>query len=82
MRRAVMPAGMIRRRSPWSPKRVTRVPARTGPMAYPMLPPTTKYEVNRPRFDAVQSRETMESAEGWNHAWPRAETAEQRISRR
>ena len=52
-------AGMTRKRSPGSPSHQTRAPASTGPMAYPRLPPTTKYEVICPRFSLVQSRLTM-----------------------
>ena len=65
-------AGMTRKRSPGSPSHQTRTPARTGPMAYPKLPPTTKYEVILPRFSLVQSRLTMLRAVGWKQACPSA----------
>ena len=65
-------AGKMRKRSPGSPSQKTRTPARTGPIAYPKLPPTTKYEVIRPRFSWMQSRFTRLSAVGWKQACPSA----------
>ena len=62
----------MRKRSPGRPSHQTSTPASSGPIAYPRLPPTTKYEVSRPRFSAEHNRLTSVRAAGWKQACPSA----------
>ena len=61
-------AGIATRGMPARPNRPRANPARSGPSANPRLPPTTKYQIVRPRSPSGAARLTVESAIGWKAA--------------